>query len=249
MEILGFFTGIFVGIWAMPFLTATVILIGLAFALAYEKGGWSTGALAIIVAGTVWSFWGQVSGWTIALWAGSYIGIGILMTYPLYNSYSRRKSRNWKDMLQDFQKDKEPSWLDKNGFLKGWYGTNLPDLVRDTLNNWYYVTVEDVEKVATPELKQQAQTNWRQKYQHSLVNQWNSTNVILQVAGPNADGIWPVTHIKKYLVGQMALWMFYWPPYTLVMVFRDVVRNFWEFIVEQFGGHLARMSTGHFNAA
>jgi hypothetical protein len=130
MEILGFFTAIFVGIWAVPFLTIGVILVGLAFTLAYEKEGWGTGALAIIVAGTVWAFWGQVSWGVVALWVSSYIAIGILMTYPLYNSYSRRKARDWLEALGRYNKGlNQRSGQSKQDFLTQWYKNNGPEVV------------------------------------------------------------------------------------------------------------------------
>jgi hypothetical protein len=244
---LGFVAGIFAAIWAWPILTLAVFLCVMAFGLAYEREGWATGFVAVLVGGTVWAFWGQLDWATVALWTAGYAVIGLLMTYPLYNSYSRRKARAWKEHKAKFtlpyMANKHQSY---EGFMLGWYREHLEKSLLDGIKLYGSNDWKKLDEIARPDERIKAEQAWEQYRLHTIAESWNYGHVILKVSR-NPIGVWDVTHVKNLLVGQMILWFLYWPPYTLVMMLRDIVRNFFEWVVENIGGHFARMSTGHFN--
>lgn len=196
MDFLTFVSGIFIGLWAWPILLVAGLLILFAFGLAYEREGWVSGAVVIMITGTLVAFGNQWTAWDVGMWVGIYALIGVLMTYPLYNSYSRRRARAWREHKASYSQN-SGSYADPVG---------------------------------------------------SMIRSWNNVNVILKVEVTEMLGTTEITIQKGALVGQMILWALYWPSYGLVMVLRDVVRNFFEMLVERLGGHFARMSNGHFNA-
>lgn len=249
LGLIGVLSGIAVGIWAWPVLTAAVLLVVFSFGLAWEKEGWVTGGVILVLVLTSLGFWGHIDGWTLAAYIAGYLVIGILMTYPLYNSYSRRKARDWKELLQAYYHNQPVNWANRTGFYVDWYSKNLSKEVKQSMGSWNYVKLADMEGAATKEQQIQVDVEWLKFYKDRLLEKWNSSNWILQVSGTDHGGeLWAVTNIKKYLVGQMILWMIYWPSYTLVMLLRDALQNFWEWVLEHIGGHFERMSTGHFNA-
>lgn len=235
MEIASFLAGML----ASPFIFGSAILLFTVFMLAWDKEIWTTIILGALVVMVMYVNWSILSLWNVVIFSGLYFLVGLVLTWPQYILFSRRKAAKWKQM-RDAALEKIK---DKDAWVAERKATLAREASRGFRNNFTKAGDEDA-------LVEAEWNTFCVQVHDSLCDDWNGrySEDILMVYKVEGMNRWDIKYNKPFLSVRIASWTMYWPAYLILAVFKDVIVEFFTWFGQAVSGYFRQISLNHFNS-